>query len=349
MADSLLAGVLFVLAQNPSPYPSAEEALKEWISLWDGNPKDWKDGTDWQLAKNGNWQVGTQPNGPKAHLGQGNWKVNLLPISKDTAQLKAFWNRGGTPEQLGSWSAQDGSTFTFQSPTGKAGTLTLVGEGVEVASLWYQPTNTQELIAGKGLEGWKLVPGKKSRVSITPEGYIRIEDGPGDLQTKGQYGDFIAQLTLRTGGKHLNSGFFFRGLPGEQWQGYEAQIRNEFTPETARPYPVESFDPVTHLTTGKTEVKSTAVDWGTGAIYRRVPARSQGAQDNEWFTLTVAAAGRNICTWVQGKPQAVWVDNRPENNNARQGFRGKAGVFGIQGHDPTTRIDFRSLRVLILD
>ena len=65
--------------------------------------------------------------------------------------------------------------------------------------------------------------------------------------------------------------------------------------------------------------------------------------------LTVAAVGRDISTWVQGQPQVVWTDNRNTNQNARQGFRAKPGVFGIQGHDPTTLIDIRSLRVLPLD
>lgn len=349
MVCTILVSSLLTMGQSHKVYPSVDEALDGWIALWDGNPKDWLDNTDWVVTKSGNLQIGSKVNGPKAQVGVGKWKANLIAKSPETASLKAFWNQGGHSNLIGTWDPKTGPSFSFQSPPGKAGTLTLEGKDVELVSLWYQPTETRELIAGKGLEGWKLVPGKKSKVLVTPEGWIRIEDGPGDLQTSGQYGNFVAQLTLRTGGKHLNSGLFFRAIPGEQWQGYEAQIRNEFPPGPPRQFPVESFDPVTHQPTGKSMVTSPAVDWGTGAIYRRMPARSQGAQDREWFTLTVAAAGRTISTWVQGKPQVVWVDNRPENDNARQGYRSKPGVFGIQGHDPTTLIDFRSLKVLVLD
>ena len=44
---------------------------------------------------------------------------------------------------------------------------------------------------------------------------------------------------------------------------------------------------------GKKEIMATAVDYGTGAIYRRVQARKEVAKDGEWFTLTVLAHGRH--------------------------------------------------------
>jgi hypothetical protein len=95
--------------------------------------------------------------------------------------------------------------------------------------------------------------------------------------------------------------------------------------------------------------KSEAVDFGTGAIYRRVPARSQTASDGSWFTMTVAAHGRRFATWVNGIQQVDWIDNRPSNDNPRQGYRAAKGAFSLQGHDPTTNIDFRSLDIQVLD
>lgn len=349
-----MAALLFFLAgfcpNQPSLYfPNGNEARAGWIALWDGTLNDWHPHSEWKTATNGSLVVAGGMGKTRCWLGAGEWKIRLKVGQPTQGALKAFWIQQGKHTPIAHWTQSDGEIFEFSSPSGKAGQLGLEGAGVEVLSIWHKPKATIELIQGKNLDEWKLVPGKKSKVSTTPEGWIRIQDGPGDLQSAGSYGDFIAQLTLRTGGKHLNSGFFFRAIAGEQWQGYEAQIRNEFTPGIKRPYMVETFDPNSHQSTGKLQVESTAVDFGSGAIYRRMPARSQAAQDNEWFTLTVSAVGRDLCTWVQGQPQVIWRDNRPESNNARQGFRPHAGVFGIQGHDPTTLIDLRSLLVVPLD
>ena len=122
------------------------------------------------------------------------------------------------------------------------------------------------------MAGWKEYPGKKSRFTVTKEGWLNVKEGPGDLQTEGQWADFVLQLDCVSNGTHLNSGVFFRCLPGQYQQGYEAQIRNQFTDRPTQEYTVEDYDPGSHRLTGKRKVRSTAVDYGTGAIYRRVPA-----------------------------------------------------------------------------
>jgi hypothetical protein len=92
-------------------------------------------------------------------------------------------------------------------------------------------------------------------------------------------------------------------------------------------------------------MKSTAFDYGTGAIYRRMPARREVAKDHEWFTLTVVAHGRHLATWVNGIQVADWMDNRPLSDNARNGCRLEAGPISLQGHDPTTNLSFRNFRI----
>ena len=93
---------------------------------------------------------------------------------------------------------------------------------------------------------------------------------------------------------------------------------------------------------------SAAVDYGTGAIYRRIPARKDVAKDGEWFTMTVIAQGRHIATWVNGIQQVDWTDNRPLKDNARNGCKLEAGHISLQGHDPTTNSDFRNVRIVDL-
>ena len=60
---------------------------------------------------------------------------------------------------------------------------------------------------------------------------------------------------------------------------------------------------------------------------------------------TVAAQGRHLATWVNGVQVADWTDHRPLAANAREGCYLKKGPLSIQGHDPTTNLDFRNIRL----
>ena len=247
-------------------------------------------------------------------------------------------------KQVLSGFSDSGSRAPPPGPRPAAGHLALSGNGVVLRDIKLKPLNLKAIFNGKDLTGWKEYPGKKSKFTVTKEGWLNIKDGPGDLQTEGRWADFVLQLDCISNGQHLNSGVFFRCLPGQYQNGYEGQIRNQFTKEP-REYTVEEYDPETHKLLGKKKVQSTAVDYGTGAIYRRVPVSRQAASDNEWFTMTVAAHGRHIATWVNGVQVVDWTDNRPEAANARAGCYLKKGPLSLQGHDPTTDLDFRNFRL----
>lgn len=200
---------------------------------------------------------------------------------------------------------------------------------------------------GKDLSGWKRFdqpPRDRSQFTVV-DGVIRLKNGPGDLQSEESWADFILQLDSKTNGKHLNSGVFFRCRPGEYQQGYEAQIHNAFLEAPTREYTLDVYDPDTNQLKEKRKGKYAATDFGTGAIYRRQPARKQVAKDFEWFTMTVVAQGRHIGVWVNGILVTDWTDNRPLKDNAREGCRLDAGPVSLQGHDPTTDLSFRNLRV----
>jgi hypothetical protein len=72
------------------------------------------------------------------------------------------------------------------------------------------------------------------------------------------------------------------------------------------------------------------------------------SNDRQWFTKTIIAHGRHVAVWVNGYQVSDWTDPRPEHDNPRQGFRGQAGVISLQGHDPTTDLSFRNLRIVEL-
>ncbi len=220
--------------------------------------------------------------------------------------------------------------------------LSIPAGGVDVHAVG----GMQSLFNGRDLSGWKEFPGKKSKFSITPEGAIHLEGGPGDLQTEGQWTDFVLQLQCKSNGDHCNSGVFFRSRPGEFEQGYEVQIRNQFTAEPKQEYAIEEYDPKTHELKDTKKVKYTAVDYGTGGIYRRMPARKELSKDREWFGMTIVANGRHLAVWVNGVQATDWTDERPTSDNARKGCCLEKGAISLQGHEaPVEDLEFRDIRI----
>ncbi|HEX4608294.1 MAG TPA: DUF1080 domain-containing protein [Urbifossiella sp.] len=189
-----------------------------------------------------------------------------------------------------------------------------------------KPGGAAPLFNGKDLTGWKVFADPKrsaTKFEVTKDGELSAKNGPGDLQTEKAFGNFVFQMECKTNGKWLNSGVFFRCMPDQYQNGYEAQIQNGYI--------------------GEDRIKP--VDFGTGAIYRRVPARKVVSNDNEWFTLTVLADGPHIATWVNGYQTVDWTDDRKANDNPRQGLRTAPGHLSLQGHDPTTDLLFRRIRI----
>jgi Domain of Unknown Function (DUF1080) len=219
-------------------------------------------------------------------------------------------------------------------PNPVAGThLILVGtpeKPVILKSLWARPQDMTALFDGKTLKGWKQYAGdpkrELSKFAVTMDGLMSVKDGPGDLQTDATYADFCLQIDCKTNGKLLNSGIFFRCLPGQYQQGYEAQIQNGFN----------------------TNDRTKPTDFGTGAIYRRIASRKVVSSDLEWFTMTVVAKESRICTWVNGYPTVNWVDERADHENARTGKKLSAGPISIQGHDKTTDLVFQNFKIVDL-
>lgn len=196
---------------------------------------------------------------------------------------------------------------------------------VEFRNILLKPLGTSDLFNGSDLTGWREVPGSQSEFQVE-DGTIHVTNGPGFLETDGTYGDFIFQADAIVHGDELNSGYFFRAMPGTEdapSNGYEVQIHNGFTDgDRTRPN-----------------------NAGTGAIFRRTEARRVMPSDHEWFTITLVAAGPRIAVWVDGYQVTDWEDTREPHENPRQGKRLEAGHISLQGHDPTTDLSFRNLKI----
>ncbi len=121
----------------------------------------------------------------------------------------------------------------------------------------------------------------------------------------------------------MNSGIFFRCIPGDVMMGYECQVNNGFQDGS----------------------RLTPSDWGTGGIFKRQAARVIAGDDGEWSTVLLHAAGNKISAWVNGVQVSDFEDTRDTNENPRRGLRTQAGTIMIQGHDPDTDLLFRNLQI----
>ena len=180
-----------------------------------------------------------------------------------------------------------------------------------------------EIEIAEGLANWNLEKELDSQFSVTEKAELKISGGRGQIETQQQYGDFVFSLLCRTNAEGLNSGVFFRCLPGELMNGYESQIQNQFkNGDRTRPF-----------------------DCGTGGIFQRVNARRVNADDNQWFAKTIIATGPHFAVWVNGYQATDWTDQRKPHINPRKGLRLEPGTIIFQGHDPTTDILMKEIKV----
>ncbi|SFH61957.1 3-keto-disaccharide hydrolase [Planctomicrobium piriforme] len=221
--------------------------------------------------------------------------------------------------------------FTDDSPTARLNGLIGLQKNagkIEFRKVNLKPLGMESIFNGKDLTGWRSVSGSKSEFT-TEDASIHVVNGQGFLETEKSFKDFLFQVQAKTMAKELNSGFFFRALPGTEKapsHGYEVQIHNG-------------------ITDGDRNKPNNA---GTGAIFRRVEARRVVSNDLEWCTITLVAAGPRIAVWVDGFQAVDWEDTREPDENPRKGKKLEAGHISLQGHDPTTDVWFRELKLMEL-
>lgn len=324
---AFVAGGVAVAADSPPNTMTPKEIADGWVLLFDGEST-----FGWTIEGD------VKPGGGSLTIGGQNGGSMTTTTSFGRADLRVAYEVVGNSPGVITWRNEDqqlGRTMDWVKLEWEPGSKTPLsspirlaappGSTVIVRAIAIKPKEMASLFNGKDLTGWKVFPGDryKSRFSVTPEGWINVKDGPGDLQTEKSYADFVFQGECISNGDHLNSGIFFRCIANQYQNGYEMQIRNQWQ--------------------GNDRTKP--VDFGTGAIYRQQPARKVVSTDREWFTMTLVAHGNHFATWVNGYPVVDWTDTRPEHENPRQGLRRAAGHLSIQGHDPTPDLSFRNLRV----
>ncbi len=195
---------------------------------------------------------------------------------------------------------------------------------VEIASAKLRPLGLGSIFNGKDLEGWNIIPNHKSEFSVI-DGALNIKKGNGQIETAGTYKDFVLQLDIYSNGDHLNSGVFYRSPVGVFWKGYESQVRNQW----------EGDD------------RTKPVDFGTGGNYGNQPARKVVSSDREWFTKTIVCEGNHTSVWINGYLVSDFLDTRPvsKESQGKEGYVPGPGTITLQGHDPTTDLSFKNIRI----
>ncbi len=192
-------------------------------------------------------------------------------------------------------------------------------------NVFIRPLSLKPLLNGSDTTGWNVVPGSKSEFKVI-DGLLHVSNGPGFLESNDTFGDFVLKVEARVNGDGLNGGVFFRAKPGTEKapsHGYELQLHNGF----------------------KDGDRAKPADSGTGAIFRRVAARYVVANDHEFLMAVLVAQGDRFASWVNGYQVVNWQDTRTPNDNPREGLRLDPGHISLQGHDPTTDLDFRSIEI----
>ena len=185
-----------------------------------------------------------------------------------------------------------------------------------------RPLNLDTLL-DKKLSKWTKYPKMPGEFSTTDDGSLQVKGGRTQLESKESYDDFILLAEYKMGSEEMNSGIFFRCIPGDEMMGYECQVSNQR----------KDGNPLA------------PADHGTGGIFKRQEARVVAGDPGKWATVLLNVHGPNIAAWVNGVQVSNWQDDRKPNENPRRGLRLEAGTLMIQGHDPGTDALFRQLKI----
>ncbi|MCC6510894.1 MAG: DUF1080 domain-containing protein [Pirellulaceae bacterium] len=202
---------------------------------------------------------------------------------------------------------------------------------VRFRNILMRPLGTEAITTSSDWEAaWNKI--EKSGETLTvqsSEDGLRLTGGPGQLESKGQWDDFVLQAVYRTATPEVDSGILFRCLPGQLDAGYECQILHAA--------PAESSKKIKH----------------TG--WFSIPARRPGEENDDVRAIvgdgtvpthiTIIAEESQFVAWVNGLQVAEASDTRDTNDNPRLGSRRAGGPIALQAAKQTTDIQFSRISI----
>ena len=224
----------------------------------------------------------------------------------------------------------DQPTADFKDPKplklGYIGLQTKTG-AVSFRNIRLKPLSQKPLFDGTDLSNWNTDQSMASKFTVTEAGELSVINGKGQLESKDKFANLVLSFQCKTNAPGLNSGIFFRCIPGDVMLGYECQLSNEVLNESA----------------------VMPADVGTGGIFKRQNARVVAGEVDKWATVVLMASDDKIASWVNGLQVADYYDDRELNENPRRGKRLDPGTIMIQGHDVKTDALLKQIAIKSLD
>lgn len=152
---------------------------------------------------------------------------------------------------------------------------------------------------------------------------MHLSGGPGVIETKHSYDNFILQLEYNISFTSARTGLFFRSSPREEQSGYEVSIQN----------------------LPRREDRESILGVDVGAFRGRKNARYTRAEDQKWNHLTLLAVDRQFQTWVNGIPVCEMSDQRPFSPDSKDGPFLNPGTIQLLAPDKMTNVSFRNIRI----
>jgi len=182
-----------------------------------------------------------------------------------------------------------------------------------------------DLFNGKDLNDWKI---SENPQTFKVEDGRLIVDGPrahlyynGPFQNH-VFKDFELELQIKTN-PGANSGVYVHtDFQENTWpsKGYEIQVNNSHT------------------------------DWRRSAsLYNIVDCAEVFMKDNEWYTMTIKVQGKHIITKLNGTTVVDYTEpEKPLRGKGQENRLFSQGTIAIQGHDPKSHIEYKSIRIKVL-
>ena len=121
---------------------------------------------------------------------------------------------------------------------------------IEFRNIQLRPLGLNSLL-DEELTQWTKYPEMPGEFSVTDDGCLRVKGGRTQLESKQPFDDFVLLAEYKLPLDEMNSGIFFRCIPGDVMMGYECQLSNEI----------------------KDGDRLMPADCGTGGIFRRLMLR----------------------------------------------------------------------------
>jgi uncharacterized protein (DUF427 family) len=259
--------------------------------------------------------------------------IDFAPLASNT------WTAVDVEASGGSVTVRAGGRMIdhSSSPVAPAGFFVLEARGggrVEIRNMRLRLLKPDLLFNGNDLSGWKstgeparqkgglgrLFGGGKPKEAkwTVVRGMIHGSDGPGQLESLLQFGDFIFQADVRINskrpGERRRYAILFRGDPGQLGSGYEVNVQ----------------------------------PGATGALMGLTTARKNIGAVNQFVTVTIAAHGRHVQVWADGVAVTDFNDARPEGTNPKKDARSTPGIIAFYTPEDDADLDIRNVRAVQL-